>query len=97
MVGNGVTNWDVDTTPAFVEMAYWHGLYDLELYNKIKDNNCIPQYTNFATNMTRECVTAIARFEELVTDINIYNVYGQCYSSNSTSKADRFALYETDS
>jgi len=35
MVGNGCTNWDVDTTPAFLETAYWHGLYDDATYNSI--------------------------------------------------------------
>lgn len=38
MVGNGVTNWKYDTTPAYVEMAYWHGLYDDALYHNLKDN-----------------------------------------------------------
>lgn len=28
IVGNGVTNWKYDGTPAYVEMAYWHGLID---------------------------------------------------------------------
>jgi carboxypeptidase C (cathepsin A) len=34
-VGNGVTNWKFDTTPAFVDMGYWHSLYDTALYDKI--------------------------------------------------------------
>jgi len=40
MVGNGCTNWDFDTTPAYVEMGYWHGLYDTDLYNTIQKNGC---------------------------------------------------------
>lgn len=40
MVGNGVTNWKYDTTPAYLEMAYWHGLYDSDLYEAFKDNKC---------------------------------------------------------
>lgn len=40
LVGNGVTNWKYDTTPAYVEMAYWHGLYDSDLYEAFKTNNC---------------------------------------------------------
>jgi len=31
MIGNGVTHWQYDTAPALVEMAYAHGLIDLEL------------------------------------------------------------------
>jgi carboxypeptidase C (cathepsin A) len=41
MVGNGCTNWDFDTTPAYIEMAYWHGLYDTDLYNTIQENGCL--------------------------------------------------------
>jgi len=41
MVGNGCTNWEVDCNPAYIEMAYWHGLYDDELYNDIHNNNCL--------------------------------------------------------
>jgi len=28
MVGNGVTNWTYDCDPAYIEMGYWHGLYN---------------------------------------------------------------------
>ncbi len=35
MVGNGVTNWKYDGTPAYVAMGYWHGLYDTDLYATI--------------------------------------------------------------
>ena len=46
MVGNGVTDWKVDTTPAFFEMAYMHNLIPATLYNNIK-NNCDLSYYNF--------------------------------------------------
>jgi carboxypeptidase C (cathepsin A) len=36
MVGNGVTNWEYDTTNAYVDMAFWHSLYEIELYNQFK-------------------------------------------------------------
>ena len=45
MVGNGVTNWKYDTTPAFFEMAYWHGLVDDRLYANIKANCNLEYYT----------------------------------------------------
>lgn len=35
IVGNAVTNWKYDTIPAFIESGFWHGLYDLDLYNRI--------------------------------------------------------------
>lgn len=39
-VGNGVTNWTYDTTPAYVDMGYWHSLYDTALKNEFQSNNC---------------------------------------------------------
>jgi hypothetical protein len=56
MVGNGVTNWEFDTTPAYVEMGYWHGLYDTELYNAFKDNKCNFAYAGFSNaNISDAC------------------------------------------
>lgn len=40
MVGNGVTNWKYDTYPAYIEMAYYHGLYDLAMYKNIYELGC---------------------------------------------------------
>lgn len=40
MVGNGVTNWTYDCTPAYIEMAYWHSLYDTTLYDQLQANDC---------------------------------------------------------
>ena len=40
MVGNGVTNWDYDTNPAFFEMSYWHSLISNDLYDAIKEAEC---------------------------------------------------------
>lgn len=40
LVGNGVTNYTYDCSPAYVEMAYWHSLYSQEIYDAIKANNC---------------------------------------------------------
>ena len=45
MVGNGCTNWNYDTTPAYLEMAYWHGLYDDALYKSMHDNDCFTQFS----------------------------------------------------
>jgi carboxypeptidase C (cathepsin A) len=40
IVGDGVTNWNYDTTPAFIEMAFWHGLYDIDMYNEKNSLSC---------------------------------------------------------
>lgn len=33
MVGNGVTNWKYDGSPAAFEMSYWHSLVDKDMYD----------------------------------------------------------------
>ena len=40
IVGNGVTNWKYDTVTAYLEMGYWHGLYDDTVYGLLNDESC---------------------------------------------------------
>lgn len=65
MVGNGVTNWKYDTMPAFVEMAYWHGLYDDDLYKNIKTCD-LSFYSWNADKLSDDCTKWVGRFSELV-------------------------------
>ena len=58
-------NWKYDTTPAYVEMAYWHGLYDSDFYESIKTNNCNFSYDQW-TNFTDVCNGILEKFNELV-------------------------------
>lgn len=64
MVGNGVTDWKYDTTPAFVEMAYWFGLTDDKLYSDIK-NKCDLTYFEFQEKLSDECEALMDRFGAL--------------------------------
>jgi hypothetical protein len=46
--------------------------------------------------MTTACTTAMMRFLDLTTDINIYDVYGICYQDgNGAFNSDKFQLYES--
>jgi serine carboxypeptidase-like clade II len=40
MVGNPLTDWEFDTTPAEVEMSWYHGLIPLSLKESIDYHNC---------------------------------------------------------
>lgn len=94
IVGNGVTNWKYDTVPAFVEMGFWHGLYDLNTYEAMKKNNCTYYFAGSgADNSSETCAQLMTTFNNLVGDINVYDVYGKCYKSNMKSEA--FELYST--
>ena len=56
MVGNGVTNWKYDCTPAYLHMAYYHGLLDDVLKDKIAKANCDFAYFDFDNNTSSlEC------------------------------------------
>jgi carboxypeptidase C (cathepsin A) len=54
MVGNGVTNYTYDCTPAYVEMGYWHSLYNTQLYDDMQAAGC--NYGGYPMNTTSECI-----------------------------------------
>lgn len=88
MVGNGVTNWDYDCDVAYVEMAYWHGLYPTHMYRELHELNC--NFSDVSTSdLSTECINWYAAFEALTTDINIYDLYGTCYHSNSEQYGEK--------
>jgi len=103
MVGNGVTNWRYDGDPAYIEMGYWHSLYDTELYDKIKAANCNYEYLDAGnTDFSDECISYLEELYALVEDVNIYDIYGTCwglgnspqlYSSRTSQRAVTAADY----
>jgi hypothetical protein len=60
MVGNGVTNYDFDCTPAYVEMAYWHSLYSDELRDQMKANSC--NYGGNPMSTSATCMGLLSEF-----------------------------------
>jgi len=77
-VGNGVTNYKYDCTPAYVEMGYWHSLYSDELRDALISNQCDFSGTELQ-NTTPVCMDLLNEFETLVADVNVYNIFGTCY------------------
>lgn len=76
MVGNGVTTWEYDTVPGYVEMAYQHGLYSSTMEKEKEDLNCDFAYIFFDDNrLTKECEAWLDKFDTLTQDINIYEIY----------------------
>jgi cathepsin A (carboxypeptidase C) len=98
MVGNGVTNWAFDTFPAYIEMGYWHGLYDLDMYNDIHKHGCPKQYEYITVDPTKEiseiCEELFLQFQINIQGINIYNIFGKCFGVDPESKP---TLYDTES
>jgi len=73
-------------------MAFWHGLYDLDTYNAMKQNNCTYQWAGYGNNSDNAlCMDLMNKFNNLVSNINVYDVYGVCYQNGQKSNA--FELY----
>jgi len=74
MVGNGVTNWKYDGVPSFIEMGYWHGLYQTSLYNDIM--KCDLEYFDFRTeSLSDECMNLVMTWYNETENIFIYDIY----------------------
>lgn len=81
MVGNGVTNWTYDTTPASMKFAYQRGLIDTETHmNSIKWGCDYSKVAPLNTSSSPvECDNLVARWGQLVEKLDVYNVYAKCW------------------
>ena len=77
MVGNGVADWKVDTTPALLEFGWTHGLYSSQKKQNI-DEFCDDQK---ATYDKTSCSATLDEFWKLFDKINIYDILKKCYKS----------------
>ena len=77
-VGNGVTNWEYDTTQAYVDMAYWHSLMDEAMHDKFVELNC-DWNMPYMLNVSDDCMNLYSEFDSLVADVNVYDIFGTCW------------------
>jgi serine carboxypeptidase-like clade 2 len=71
LVGNGVTDWSVDTQPATIELGFNHALFSPEAKTKY-DTVC-------ANPKAKECNDYKDQLEEIVGNtVNIYDIYRKC-------------------
>jgi hypothetical protein len=87
MVGNGVTNWKFDCDPAYFHMAYFHGMISNELWNNFTANNCSFANVNAPQPdpMSPICSGIYDDFQNQVSLINEYNVFGTCWRGNQSN------------
>ena len=74
MIGNGVTNWKYDVTPAFVKMSYFHGLISNSLQEKINKLNCDFAEVG-AKPQSLECRAVLREFTNSVSQVYPYDIY----------------------
>jgi len=83
MVGNGVTDWRYDTTPAFLQLAYYQGIFDEKAYQSMQ-KNCDFKDLNFGTNTSIACEAAILKIYRLTAQLNTYDMFGKCYQDTGS-------------
>lgn len=89
-VGNGVTNWNYDCTPAQVDLYYWHSIMSDDMRIKMENANCDFSGYNFS-NATAACISLYESMSLKAKWVNIYNIYGICYGTSIDPQ-----LYETE-
>ncbi|OMJ83479.1 hypothetical protein SteCoe_15582 [Stentor coeruleus] len=73
LVGNGVTNWNVDAYNIWPQFLYWHQLIDDSIYVPWVNNNC-----TVMSDMSEYCESLYDQMEDLFTDVNFYDIYREC-------------------
>jgi len=88
MVGNGVTNWKYDTTPATVYTAWSHELISYELHDQMVALDCDYSGDALGVPSTPECEALLDQMNDEMEVINIYNIYGTCYEGDQSDASD---------
>jgi len=86
-VGNGVTNWKYDTTAAFVDMSYWHSMMSEEMHERFVAMDCNWHMPDMI-GVTDECINLYMEFNDLVTDVNVYDIFGTCWGLGPYPQAE---------
>lgn len=82
LVGNGATDWQYDTTPSYLPMAYNHQLMDRDLYDTFVQYNCTWFFRDVLPgHHPKECQDAMKTFNKLTSRINWYDIYRKVYDS----------------
>lgn len=81
MVGNGCTNWDVDTNPVLPETLWAFNIIPKRLLDTMNENGCKfygdPTYPHERNSPL--CLKTWAEIESLMSKLNIYDLYRHVY------------------
>lgn len=78
MVGNGCTNWDVDTTPSLPETLANMQLIPPSMLKAYQEGNCVNYpYDKWKTtgDDTEACDKWFGQMQDLIQDLNIYDLF----------------------
>jgi carboxypeptidase C (cathepsin A) len=80
-VGNGATDWKYDVTPAFMHMLWHYGMMSDAWHTQLMVN-C----DNMNDFTSAVCQQTVGMVSESVGDVNIYDIYGDCYPGPATER-----------
>lgn len=80
LVGNGVTDWKLDTTAALMDFAYDHALYSYDLRQEYEFNCKKPD--------SSACIKSMTQIENSLDGLNIYDIYKKCYIADTFTDAE---------
>lgn len=90
MVGNGCTDWDVDTNPALPETLYNFNIIPKRLLDDMNTNGCKfygdPTYPHERNSPV--CLKTWAEIEALMSKLNIYDLYRHVYPTTLLDKQE---------
>jgi len=90
MVGNGCTDWEVDTNPALPETLFNFNIIPRTLLDAMNDNNCKfygdPTYPH--ERATPICLKTWTAIQVLMSKLNIYDLYRRTYPTATLAKQE---------
>jgi hypothetical protein len=91
MVGNGCTNWNVDTSPALPETLYNFQIIPKRVLDSYEENNCKyygdPTFGKSSTSPA--CLKAEATIQKMLYNLNIYDLYRAVYPTTLLDKSKK--------
>ena len=91
MVGNGCTDWNVDTSPAIPETTYNFQIIPKRLLDAYQSNDCKfygdPTFPHERQSLT--CIQTWADINAKMARLNIYDLYRQTYPSSVLAASDK--------
>ena len=95
-VGNGVTNWTLDTTNALEAIGFWHNVIDLDLEDRFVEGNCFQAEEGVDINTGKRdkkmCEAAEMEFFSALAGLNIYDLYRHCYREDEGLRMGRATI-----
>ena len=96
MVGNPLTSWKYDGIPAYIEIAYFHGLIPKDLKESIEENKC--EYLGFnqqpLSKIWERNLDFFENYTRAIDPLDIYRKFGDGFSLIKSSKDQNFIHLE---